>query len=648
MIDLSKLNNRQLEAVRQTDGPLLILAGAGSGKTHALTYRIAWMLQNGVHPFNIVAITFTNKAAREMRDRVNLLDPSGDQVWVSTFHSLCVRILRREVQHYGYDNKFSIIDADDAEKLIKSCIKELNINDKQYPARAIMAYISNMKDKLLSSEDALKNAADIREKNMARVYELYQRRLKTSNSMDFDDLIYVTVKMYLHCPDVLERYQSRFKYVLVDEFQDTNTSQYRLVSLLAAHYKNLCVVGDDDQSIYGWRGANIKNILNFEHDFPGARVIKLEQNYRSTQTILDAANSIISNNTGRKGKKLWTENDKGKRIIYFRAGNDQAEGRFVCDMIRQRVSQGGKYSDFAVLYRMNSQSRAVEDQLVRMGLPYRLLGGVRFYQRMEIKDILAYLKTIHNPFDTVSCQRIINVPKRGIGSSTVELINSYASENDIAFFTALNEAEHIPGMSAQRLKKIMSFNNMIADFSKYAEDHTITELMNKILEDTQYTLELKAVGTEEAESRIDNVNELVSKAAEFERDAKKDNTGDGLSEFLEEVALVADIDNYEELEDAVVLMTLHSAKGLEFPCVFLVGVEEGLFPSYRCISSGKISELEEERRLCYVGVTRAKRELYITTAVERMQNGQVMYNSPSRFINELPKTCVSVLSTKYR
>lgn len=643
MLDLNKLNDKQLEAVQQTEGPVLILAGAGSGKTHALTYRIAWLLQNHIHPFNIIAITFTNKAAREMRSRVNALDPSGDQVWVSTFHSSCVRILRREVQHYGYDNKFSVIDADDAEKMIKNCIKDLNINDKQYPARSVMAYISNMKDELISSEDALKQAYDFRVKNMARVYELYQHRLKASNSMDFDDLIYVTVKMFLHCPDVLERYQTRFKYILVDEYQDTNTSQYRLVSLLAAKYKNLCVVGDDDQSIYGWRGANINNILNFESEFPGAKVIKLEQNYRSTQNILDAANAIISNNLSRKGKSLWTENEKGRRIFYFRAEDDREEGLFVCETIRQRVAEGAKYSDFAVLYRINAQSRAVEDQMVKAGLPYRLLGGVRFYQRMEIKDMMAYLKAIHNPFDSIAYQRIINAPKRGIGGITVDLINSHAVENDIAFFTALNEVEHIPGLNESRQRKVRNFTALMEGLSKYAEDHTVAELLNKILTDTKYKLELQVTGTEESESRVDNIDELISKATEFERDAEKNNSDSSLDAFLEEVALVADIDNYEENEAAVVLMTLHSAKGLEFPCVFMVGVEEGLFPSYRSISSGRMNELEEERRLCYVGVTRAKRELYISSAVERMQHGQVMYNSPSRFINELPKRCVTVL-----
>jgi len=640
MIDLSKLNDKQLEAVRQTEGPLLILAGAGSGKTHALTYRVAWLLQNRVNPYNIVAITFTNKAAREMRERVNALDPAGDQVWVSTFHSLCVRILRREVQHYGYDNNFSIIDADDAEKLIKSCVRDLNINDKQYPARSVMAYISDMKDKLTGCEEASRAAYDYRAMNMARVYELYQQRLKASNSMDFDDLIYVTVNMFTHCPDVLRRYQTRFKYILVDEFQDTNTSQYRLVSLLADEYKNLCVVGDDDQSIYGWRGANVGNILNFEDDFPGAKVIKLEQNYRSTQTILDAANSVISNNISRKGKKLWTRNDQGKRIFYYRAENDRDEGRFVCNVIKQRVSEGYKYSDFAVLYRTNAQSRVIEDQLVQADLPYRLLGGVRFYQRMEIKDVLAYLKAIHNPFDSVAYQRIINVPKRGIGGSTVDLINAYAVENDIAFSTALNEVEHIAGISGARAKRLALFTALMEEFSKYAVDHKITELMEKILYDTQYLQEFTITGTMEAESRVENVNELISKAAEFENDAKKNDGDASLASFLEEVALVADIDNYEEKEDAAVLMTLHSAKGLEFPCVFMVGVEEGLFPSYRSISSGTMNELEEERRLCYVGITRAKRELYITTAVERLQHGQPTYNTPSRFIKELPKRCV--------
>ena len=640
MIDLSKLNNKQLEAVQQTEGPLLILAGAGSGKTHALTYRIAWLLQNHVHPFNILAITFTNKAAREMRSRVNALDPSGNQVWVSTFHSLCVRILRRESHHYGYDNKFSIIDADDAEKLIKTCIRDLNINEKQYSARAVISFISKLKDELISYEEALEQSYDYRARNMARVYELYQKRLRSSNSMDFDDLIYITVKMFINNPDVLERYQTRFKYILVDEYQDTNTSQYKLVSLLADKYKNICVVGDDDQSIYGWRGANIKNILNFDYDYPEAKIIKLEQNYRSTQTILDAANAVISNNINRKGKNLWTDNEKGRYIHYFRAENDREEGRFVCETIRRSVSKGAKYADYAVLYRINAQSRSIEDQMVYTGIPYRLLGGVRFYQRMEIKDILAYLKAIHNPFDSVSYQRIINVPKRGIGGATVDLISRYASENEISFFTALKEIEYIPGLSGQRPKKILKFIELMQEFTKYAENHTVTELINKILFETNYKLELEVIGTEESESRVENINELISKAVEFEHDAEKNNTEPSLAAFLEEVALVADIDNYLEGEDAVALMTLHSAKGLEFPGVFMVGVEEGLFPSYRSIFSDKLNELEEERRLCYVGITRAKRELYISTAVERMSHGQVMYNSPSRFIDELPERCV--------
>ena len=643
MIDLSKLNDRQLEAVQQIDGPLLILAGAGSGKTHALTYRIAWMLENSIHPFNIIAITFTNKAAREMRDRVNMLHPSGGHVWVSTFHSSCVRILRREVHNYGYDNKFSIIDADDAEKLIRSCAQELGLNDKQYPARAIMSFISNMKDELLSHEDALTQTLDYRTRNMANVYELYQKRLKAANSMDFDDLIYIAVKMFLHNPGILERYQSRFKYILVDEYQDTNTSQYRLVSLLAGKHKNLCVVGDDDQSIYGWRGANIRNILDFEKDFPGTKVIKLEQNYRSTQTILDAANSIISNNIYRKGKNLWTENEKGQLIAYYKAADDKEEGKFVCAVIRNRKKKGAKYSDFAVLYRTHAQSRSIEDQLVRTGLPYRLFGGVRFYQRMEIKDVLAYLKAIHNPLDSVSYQRIINVPRRGIGAATIDLINSYAIEYDISFSAALQELEHIQEMSSQRRAKVKKFIDMMGKFTKFAENHSVSELLHKILLDTGYVLELKQIGTEEADNRVENIEELVSKAVEFENDAKKNGTDASLAAFLEEVALVADIDNFEEGEDAIVLMTLHSAKGLEFPCVLLVGVEEGLFPSYRSISSGEISELEEERRLCYVGLTRARQELYITSAVSRMQHGRVNYNSPSRFIKELPKSCVSFL-----
>ena len=637
MIGFEQLNPMQQKAVAQKDGAVLILAGAGSGKTGALTVRIASMLEHGIRPYNILAITFTNKAAKEMRDRVDALAGAAAQdIWISTFHSTCVRILRREIDKIGYSKDFSIYDADDQEKVMKEVFKELNmsITDKLFTVRSAVSAVSHLKEEMISWEDYLKEVdkADIRSWKISRVYEAYQTRLLRNNALDFDDLIYKTVYLFRTRPDVLNAYQERFKYIMVDEYQDTNTSQYELVRLLAAKYGNLCVVGDDDQSIYGWRGANIRNILDFEKDFPNACVIKLEQNYRSTKNILSAANSVIRNNKSRKDKTLWTENTTGSVIHVFRSENDIEEAVFVSETIDKNAI-GGKanYSDFAVLYRTNAQSRAIEDRFVKKGIPYKLFGGVRFYERKEIKDILAYLKLIDNSADTVAIKRIINVPKRGIGEKSIETAECIAVERNISLFSALGRAGECPELKA-RGKKLTDFYNFICSLKKRAESLQVHELIAAVAEETGYKAELEADGTDDAMMRIENIDEFTAKAVEFEK-TTEDAT---LSAFLEEIALVADIDSYNENDDAVVLMTLHSAKGLEFPYVFMVGMEEGLFPGSRAISSGDPNDKEEERRLCYVGITRARKELFLTYALHRMQHGQIQYNAPSRFLAELP------------
>lgn len=637
MIGFEQLNPMQQKAVAQKDGAVLILAGAGSGKTGALTVRIASMLEHGIRPYNILAITFTNKAAKEMRDRVDALAGAAAQdIWISTFHSTCVRILRREIDKIGYSKDFSIYDADDQEKVMKEVFKELNmsITDKLFTVRSAVSAVSHLKEEMISWEDYLKEVdkADIRSWKISRVYEAYQTRLLRNNALDFDDLIYKTVYLFRRRPDVLNAYQERFKYIMVDEYQDTNTSQYELVRLLAAKYGNLCVVGDDDQSIYGWRGANIRNILDFEKDFPNACVIKLEQNYRSTKNILSAANSVIRNNKSRKDKTLWTENTTGSVIHVFRSENDIEEAVFVSETIDKNAI-GGKanYSDFAVLYRTNAQSRAIEDRFVKKGIPYKLFGGVRFYERKEIKDILAYLKLIDNSADTVAIKRIINVPKRGIGEKSIETAECIAVERNISLFSALGRAGECPELKA-RGKKLTDFYNFICSLKKRAESLQVHELIAAVAEETGYKAELEADGTDDAMMRIENIDEFTAKAVEFEK-TTEDAT---LSAFLEEIALVADIDSYNENDDAVVLMTLHSAKGLEFPYVFMVGMEEGLFPGSRATSSGDPNDMEEERRLCYVGITRARKELFLTYALHRMQHGQIQYNAPSRFLAELP------------
>lgn len=642
MIDFEKLNPMQQKAVLQQDGPVLLLAGAGSGKTGALTVRIAHMVENGIKPWNILAITFTNKAAKEMRERVNgLVGETARDIWISTFHSSCVRILRQEIQYLDYDTRFSIYDMDDQEKIMKECFKQLDysLTEKNYTVRTAMAMISKQKDELIGWQEyaAQVDKEDLRAVKTARVYEVYQKALKKNNALDFDDLIFKTVQLFRQHPNVLEKYQERFKYIMVDEYQDTNTSQYEFIRLLAAKYKNLCVVGDDDQSIYGWRGANIRNILDFEKDFDNAVVIKLEQNYRSTKNILEAANSVICNNEARKEKTLWTENETGGILHIYKADNEYDEARFVAERTMEAVQNGRRYGDCAVLYRTNAQSRALEDQLVKRNIPYRLFGSVRFYERKEIKDIISYLKVLDNPLDTIALRRIINVPKRGIGETSIDKVAVFAQEQGIGFYEALNRLDEIPSLKT-RMKKFLDFYTMLEDIKGLQEDLSIVELIDAIVKRTGYMQLLKAEGTEEALNRIENIDEFINKAAEYE---KEDPEG-GLSGFLEDIALIADIDSYEDVDNSVALMTLHTAKGLEFPQVFMVGLEEGIFPSYRSIMYGGAKEIEEERRLCYVGITRAKEELYISFAKSRMQHGITQYNAPSRFLKEIPEELVEM------
>ncbi len=642
MVNFEQLNPMQQQAVLQKDGPVLILAGAGSGKTGALTVRIAHMLQEGIRPWNILAITFTNKAAKEMRERINqLVGEEANDIWVSTFHSTCVRILRSEIHHLDFDNHFSIYDADDQEKLMRECFKKLNfsLTDKTYSVRSAMARISKQKEELVSWQEYAQKVDknDLREVQTAKVYQIYQTMLKESNALDFDDLIYKTVLLFRQNADVLEKYQNRFRYIMVDEYQDTNTSQYILIKMLAQKYQNLCVVGDDDQSIYGWRGANIRNILDFENDFPNTKVIKLEQNYRSTKTILEAANCVIHNNITRKDKKLWTENEKGNILHVYKAENEYDEGRFVSERIEMLKNEGKGYHNFAVLYRTNAQSRMIEDQLVKKSIPYRLFGGVRFYERKEIKDIISYLKVLSNPSDTIALRRIINVPKRGIGDTSIEKVNTFALERNISFYEALGHLDEIPELKT-RAKKFQDFYDFMQHLKEDAKTFSIVELIDAIVKRSGYMQLLLNEGTEEALSRIENIDEFINKASEYE---KTDPEG-GLSGFLEDIALVADIDNYSENEESVALMTLHTAKGLEFPYVFIVGMEEGIFPSYRSIVYGGEKEIEEERRLCYVGITRAREELFLSFAKSRMQHGITQYNAPSRFLKEIPQELIEM------
>ena len=627
------LNPMQKEAVLHTEGPLLILAGAGSGKTRVLTHRIAYLIEEKeVNPWNILAITFTNKAAGEMRERVDSLVGFGaESIWVSTFHSTCVRILRRYIEHLGYTTSFSIYDSDDQKTLMKQVFKTLDIDTKQYKERSVLGIISSAKDKLISPEEFLLNAGqDFRQKKVGEIYREYQNQLKKNNALDFDDLIVKTVELFQNDSQILDYYQERFRYIMVDEYQDTNTAQFKLISLLASKYGNLCVVGDDDQSIYRFRGADIENILSFEQTFPGARVIKLEQNYRSSQNILDAANGVIRHNRGRKEKSLWTANGTGDEILFKQFDDARDEADYIARQIRDSEFS---YQDQAVLYRTNAQSRLLEERCIFYNVPYRLVGGVNFYQRKEIKDILAYLKTVANGVDDLSVLRIINVPKRGIGATSMGRVTMFASEHSMSLYSALREARMVPGLG-KAVEKIGRFISQMECFRAMAqsEEYSIQDLIEAILEETGYEEELKAEGEIEAETRMENIQELINKAAAYEEDSQHPS----LDEFLEQVALVADIDNVDSSEDRVTLMTLHSAKGLEFPKVYLAGMEDGLFPGMMAVSSDDPTDMEEERRLCYVGITRAKKELVITAARKRMTHGETRYCKPSRFVEEIP------------
>lgn len=632
------LNEQQREAVYCTDGPLLILAGAGSGKTRVLTHRIAYLIEEkGVNPWNILAITFTNKAAAEMRERVdNLVGFGSESIWVSTFHSTCVRILRRHIDRLGYDTNFTIYDTDDQKTLMKDVCKLVQIDTKVYKERNLLAAISAAKNEMISAQEYVLNAqGDFGKEKIARVYEEYEKQMHANNALDFDDLLVKTVQLFQTQPDVLENYQERFRYIMVDEYQDTNTVQFQLVSLLAGKYRNLCVVGDDDQSIYKFRGANIQNILNFEQEFPDATVIKLEQNYRSTGNILDAANAVISNNAGRKDKRLWTDNGEGEKLKFcqFDTGYDEAE--YIADDIEEEVRSGASYRDHAILYRTNAQSRLFEERFVAQNIPYKIVGGVNFYARREIKDVLAYLKTIDNGKDDLAVRRIINVPKRGIGLTTINRIQESAASRDIGFYDALQGLDLIPGV-ARGAAKLEGFVALIEYFKGIAENLSLSDLLQEVIDKTGYIESLEAEGKEEAETRIENIDELRSKVAVYEESCLDRDEKPTLSGFLEEVALVADIDSLDEEQDYVVLMTLHSAKGLEFPHVYLAGMEDGLFPSYMTVTSDDIEDMEEERRLCYVGITRAEQKLTLTSAMRRMVRGETQYNKVSRFMHEIP------------
>ena len=644
-----KLNEPQREAVYHTDGPLLILAGAGSGKTRVLTHRIAYLIgERGVNPWNILAITFTNKAAEEMRQRVdNLVGFGAESVWVSTFHSACVRILRRFIDRLGYENHFTIYDTDDQKTLIKEVCRKVDVDTKVFKERSLLSAISSAKNEMILPDEFELNAGgDFAKMKIAKVYREYEAQMRANNALDFDDLLVKTVQLLQTQPDVLESYQERFRYIMVDEYQDTNTVQFQLVSLLAGKYKNLCVVGDDDQSIYKFRGANIRNILDFEHEFPDAKVIKLEQNYRSTGNILNAANSVIANNRGRKEKSLWTENGEGEliRLRQFDTAFDEAD--FIGEDIKSAVRQGGSYNDSAVLYRTNAQSRLLEEKFIAMNIPYKIVGGVNFYARREIKDLLAYLKTIDNGRDDVAVRRIINVPKRGIGLTTINRIQESATERGIGFYEALLAPGLIAGVG-RSATKLDSFAALIEYFKTLAEEMNITDLLQEVIEKTGYIESLENEDKEEAKTRKENIDELISKAATYEESCQDKDEKATLSGFLEEVALVADIDSLDEDQEYVVLMTLHSAKGLEFPRVYLAGMEDGLFPGYMSINAGDREELEEERRLCYVGITRAEQELTLTSARRRMVHGETQYNPMSRFVKEIPRELLDTGNKKF-
>lgn len=630
---LNGMNPKQKEAVLATEGPLLIMAGAGSGKTRVLTHRMAYLLQEKfVNPWNILAITFTNKAAKEMKERVTrLVGTAGNDMWVSTFHAMCVRILRREAEQIGYSRNFTICDQSETETLMKRIVKDKNLDSKKFEPRAILGKISNAKNELLSPKEYANMTGNYFDNIVAECYEAYQRHLKNAQSMDFDDLIMLTVKLFEDYPETLAYYQNKFHYIHVDEYQDTNYAQYKLVQLLAEKFQNICVVGDADQSIYGWRGADMANILNFEKDYPNARVVLLEQNYRSTKTILKAANGVIRNNINRKDKKLWTENVEGEKITYYRAQSEHDEARFIVGTMQQQVrDKGRKYGDFAILYRTNAQSRVIEDTLVKSNIRYKMVGGHKFYDRKEIKDVMAYLRLISNPADDLSFNRIINVPKRGIGGVSLQKLYDFADIYNYSYLDAAKNVSLSP-LTGKAATETGKFAKMMTDLQKMVEFLSVTEIVEQMLEKTGYIESLERENSLEAETRIDNIKEFLSVTQEFDKQA---NGESDLTTFLTDLALVSDLDQVEEEpQSEVTLMTLHAAKGLEFPVVFIIGMEEGVFPSYRSLMEE--AEMEEERRLAYVGITRAEQELFITNAYSRMLYGRTQNNPPSRFLEEM-------------
>ncbi|HFD1713584.1 DNA helicase PcrA [Enterococcus faecium] len=645
---LNGMNPRQKEAVLHTDGPLLLMAGAGSGKTRVLTHRIAYLIEEKeVNPWNILAITFTNKAAKEMKERVNaILASGGEDVWVSTFHSMCVRILRRDVDFIGYNRNFTIIDSSEQLTLMKRILKELNIDPKKYDPRSILGTISQAKNSLQTPQDFAKMQGSYYEEIAAKCYAAYQKELQYNQCMDFDDLIMNTIRLFEEHPDSLTYYQNKFHYIHVDEYQDTNHAQYTLVNLLAGRFRNLCVVGDADQSIYGWRGADMQNILDFEKDYPDAAVILLEQNYRSTKNILSAANQVIENNSNRKPKNLWTENKEGNKITYYRADNERDETRFIVDRMQEEIrSNHRNYGDFAILYRTNAQSRVMEETLLKANIPYKMVGGHKFYDRKEIKDILAYLNVLANPQDSISFERIVNSPKRGIGPGSIEKLRSFASLHEWPLLEAAQNVDlaNIGGKAGQQLG---AFGEMIQEVTQMIPYLTVTELTKEVLDRSGYLEDLKIQNTLEAQARIENLEEFLTVTQEFDKQFEQQNEEDAdapeekLTVFLNDLALVSDIDNLEEDASQVTLMTLHAAKGLEFPVVFLIGLEEGIFPLSRALMEE--SELEEERRLAYVGITRAEEALYLTNAFSRTLYGRTQYNRPSRFVEEIDQELLEI------
>lgn len=639
------LNPQQAEAVINTEGPMLIMAGAGSGKTKVLTCRVANLLQKGVRPYRILAITFTNKAAAEMRERVNNMSgQAAKDVWLFTFHAFCARFLRMEIDKLpGYGGNFAIYDTADSQNLIKQILKEMNLDDKRFQPSGILSRISNAKNALQDAAAFARQTGDFYEQKVADIYSRYEQKLQLNNALDFDDLLMLSIKLLQENKEVREKYQDRFDYLLVDEYQDTNHAQYLLTKFLAAKHRNICVVGDADQSIYGWRGADIQNILDFEKDYPDAKVIKLEQNYRSTQIILDAANAVIENNTGRKPKNLWTENKSGADIIYFQAVDERDEARFVIEQLQNlQRTENKKLGDMAILYRTNTQSRIFEEMLIKSGISYNMVGGLKFYERKEIKDIIAYLRVIFNPADSLSLLRIINVPKRGIGDASLAKIQAYAAANSVSLFEAVSNAAAIDGLSSRFVSKLDDLAGIIFELMNLANEAPVEDLIDRVLRDTGYLEELENERTPQAQSRIDNLHELISVAQEFAASEEENN----LENFLAHVALVSDIDDTELGEDAITLMTLHSSKGLEFPVVFLVGMEEGLFPHARTLMDE--TEIEEERRLCYVGITRAKEKLFLSSTKMRTIYGNTVTYPPSRFLQEIPARLVKTIKRQER